>query len=58
MRVLVVLVVVVVLLVTGENKVNSWSDLDWTVELELEFDNNKNPHQNLPEQSLLHTWKI
>ena len=23
----------------GENKVNSLSDLDWTVELELEFDN-------------------
>ena len=33
--------VLVLLVVTGENKVNSWSDLDWTVELELEFDNYK-----------------
>ena len=30
----------------GENKVNSLSDLDWTVELELEFDNKINLNQD------------
>ena len=37
-----VLALLLVVLVTGGKKVNSFSDLDWTVELGLEFDNTDN----------------